>query len=126
MPACFRYVVGPVESRTTNVFRPAAATPGEDGTVSWRHQTIGGAFVGHMDKITQNKRVSIVWEAGRFSPCCPVVCISFFAIIFLQRGTGGSAALSRKAFGCETESFTDMRSDRASPDLVQPVRCVVF
>lgn len=61
-PACFRYVIEPVESKTTNIFKPAAMTAGEDGNISWRHQTLGAIFIGHMDKVIDNNRASIVWE----------------------------------------------------------------
>ena len=57
---CFRYEIKPVASMTTNVFKPVREDR-EDP--DWRHSTLGGYFVGHMEKLVDNKRASVVWEA---------------------------------------------------------------
>ncbi|CAK9078225.1 unnamed protein product [Durusdinium trenchii] len=60
VPVCFRYEIKPVASMTTNVFKPVREDR-EDP--DWRHSTLGGYFVGHMEKLVDNKRASVVWEA---------------------------------------------------------------
>ncbi|CAK9022466.1 FO synthase subunit 1 [Durusdinium trenchii] len=59
-PACFRYTISPVDSKKTNVFKPNAL-PEDRSAV--RHQTLGAVFIGHMDRLIENKRASLVWEA---------------------------------------------------------------
>lgn len=66
-PVCFRYVISPKESKVTNVFKPQVAAPEPDAEPGWRHQTIGGVFVGNMNEVISNKRASIVWEARQVS-----------------------------------------------------------
>lgn len=60
MPVCFRYEILPVPSMCTNVFKPVRDDR-EDP--DWRHVTLGAFFVGHMDKLIDNKRAAVVWEA---------------------------------------------------------------
>ena len=65
-PVCFRYVVKPTDSHVTNVFKPSLSGSGGEEEAqpdSWRHSTLGGVFVGSMDKLISNKRASVVWEA---------------------------------------------------------------
>lgn len=54
----------------TNVFKPAR----EQTDSELRHSTLGSIFVGHMDKIINNKRASVVWEAleenSQLTFCC--------------------------------------------------------
>ena len=62
-PVCFRYRISPVASHTTNVFKPTREV-GEGGDVEMRPALLGGCFVGHMDKIINNKRAGVIWEAS--------------------------------------------------------------
>ena len=60
-PVCFRYVIQPVESHVTNIFKPNPVESPEQQ--DWRHSTIGACFVGNMEKVIRNKRASVIWEA---------------------------------------------------------------
>ncbi|CAK9091359.1 FO synthase subunit 1 [Durusdinium trenchii] len=60
LPICFRYVIAPVESKATNVFKPQPA--GDGGSDPVRHQTLGSSLAGNFDKLIGNKRASLVWE----------------------------------------------------------------
>ena len=67
-PACFRYVVTPMESMVANVFIPSGVTAeGKTGEAQpWRHQTLGATFCGSMQKLISSKRACVVWEARHF------------------------------------------------------------
>ena len=63
-PVCFRYVIEPLESHVTNVFKPNLSS-GEDEAQpnSFRHSTLGGTYIGNMSRVISNKRAGVVWEA---------------------------------------------------------------
>ena len=61
MPITFRYNVAPVASHSTQVFRPNV--DGRVSTDSMKYQMLGRVYQGNFNKVINNKRAALVWEA---------------------------------------------------------------
>ena len=70
VPAPFRYSVSPVAGEKTHCLRPNKFEPQD--TMNVKHQILGQAFANNYHKLCQNKRASVVWEAGK-TPLCHVM-----------------------------------------------------
>ena len=60
LPACFRYDLKPLASKKANVFKPNVLAPTSDPV---KHQSLGALLLGNMNRLIDNKRASVVWEA---------------------------------------------------------------
>lgn len=60
LPVPFRYVVEPLESKRTHVFRPNPLT---GNNVEMKVASVGALWIGHWDKLPESKMAKCVWEA---------------------------------------------------------------
>ena len=68
VPACFRYVVKPLESGQTFMFRP---NPPNAEQTEVSHRSFGALYKGKFEKVINNNKARLVWEA-RFLVCEPM------------------------------------------------------
>ena len=74
VPACFRYVVKPVESGQTFLFRPNQPNVEQGAEIS--HRSLGGLYHGKYEKVINNNKARLVWEArlSFVSQCSNRIC----------------------------------------------------
>lgn len=98
MPAPFRYNVQPAPGEKTNCLKPNNFDVQDPLNV--KHQILGQAYHGNFDKLCNNKRAGVVWEAPQ--PILKLVLDSFFLFepnsvepfnIFQQRSQNPLGAL---------------------------------
>ncbi|CAK9086345.1 FO synthase subunit 1 [Durusdinium trenchii] len=64
VPVSFRYQIAPLPSKSTHVYKPNGMGERAENVAA---NMVGAAFGGNYNKVVNNKRASVVWEATRWS-----------------------------------------------------------
>ena len=107
------------------MFKPAR----DAGETEWRHATLGGYFVGAMNSIINNKRASVVWEAGSFLEKPPVFLlhsVRHVGMLLIEPDSGRFADIACHDQSFEAKGVSDVLPPPSSTQLVQPIRLILL